>query len=178
MHPRALCLTTALLAALLALPACNKSATPTAPANAPAIAATAATAPPAATPAPPAASPAPLAAAPMAAGSGGERPGKKIRQACAADIAKFCTAGEKPRQCLKPHAAELSPTCQAARSALGGGGKVKMACAAEIAKFCTAGEMPFKCLKPHAAELSQGCQAARAAQKAAHQARMGGQAGE
>jgi Cysteine rich repeat len=51
---------------------------------------------------------------------------KKVRQACAADAAKFCATVEKGkgqmRACLESHAAELSATCKeglAARAANG-----------------------------------------------------------
>jgi|GEM_PF-6538997 len=102
-------LTTAAVASLVILSACNKAANaPTAPAaNAVAPATTAAPALAAAAPATPMATPAP---------TRGRRGGGKVRQACAADIAKFCAAGEKPWKCLKPHESELSQTCQAARA--------------------------------------------------------------
>ncbi len=107
-------MTAAAIASIAMLSACNK------PATAPATPAASASVP-AATVAPPtvptaAAPPTPSTAAsnptPMAAG----RRGGRVRQACAAEIAKFCTAGEKPWKCLKPHKTELSQACQAARA--------------------------------------------------------------
>lgn len=47
-------------------------------------------------------------------GGGGRR--AMLLQACAADIAKFCPGSDKPGKCLKPHKAELSASCQAARA--------------------------------------------------------------
>lgn len=69
---------------------------------------------PSATPAPattpaPAAQPAPVNPAVL-----------KIRQACAADVQKFCATAErgrgKMRACLDSHASELSASCQSARA--------------------------------------------------------------
>jgi hypothetical protein len=155
MHTKTLALTTAVVASLFMISACNKAATPAAPAAAPVATAATATPPPATAAAPPVTTPAPAPmaagrAAPMAAGAGGggmgggrgmggrrgmgggrgmggERPGMKMRQACAADIAKFCTPEQKPFQCLRPHAAALSQGCQTARAEMKAARQARMA---------------------------------------------------
>lgn len=71
---------------------------------------------PSATPAPaPAATPAPAVQSLPADGAIG-----KFRQACAADVQKFCATAEKGRgkmrACLDSHAADLSAPCQTARA--------------------------------------------------------------
>ena len=101
----------------LALAACEKKA---ASAAAPAATTTAA-APVAAAPAPaatPAATASPAPAAGMGKGGAGAMAGlPKLKVACAADIQKFCAgSSEKPGKCLRPHRAELSPTCAQAWS--------------------------------------------------------------
>lgn len=55
--------------------------------------------------------------APAADGDTKEK-AKAMKLACAEEIKKFCTGGEKPGRCLKEHASELSPGCTAAREAL------------------------------------------------------------
>ena len=129
MHSKTLALTTAVAVSLFMISACNKTPA-AAPAAAPVAPAAETTPAPATTVAPPVAAPAPAVAAPapapapMAEGRGGKRGGKgggkagkaALREACAADIAKFCTAGEKPGKCLRPHKDELSQACQTARA--------------------------------------------------------------
>ncbi len=123
MHSNTLYLTTAVVASVLMLSACNKPATaPATPAvNAAAPAATGAFP---ALPAPAAVTPAPASDNTAAGGRGGRRGGKGgkggksgMRAACADDIQKFCTGGGKVNKCLKSHASELSQACAAAREA-------------------------------------------------------------
>ncbi len=97
----------ALVASLLALAACDRSAK--SPANSVADTAPAMTA-----------SPAPMAAtntvmAPTAAPVAPEG-GKKVRLkvACADDIQKFCAGDDKPGKCLRQHQSELSQACSTA----------------------------------------------------------------
>ncbi|MDQ2859460.1 MAG: hypothetical protein M3T55_01770 [Pseudomonadota bacterium] len=108
MHLNTPALTAAAVVSLLILSACNKSA------NVPATPAVA-TAPATTTPATGAPA-APMAANPsaMPAPTAGGRTGGHVRQACAADIAKFCAAGEKPGKCLRAHQSALSQACQTA----------------------------------------------------------------
>jgi hypothetical protein len=96
-----------LVASLLALSACNKSATP---------AANTATAP--VTPAAPAmaTSNTPAMSTPAATPEAGGK-AKSVREACAADRQKFCANADKPFRCMKEHEAELSAPCLAARAA-------------------------------------------------------------
>jgi len=103
MHLNIPALTATAVVSLLILSACNK------PANVPATPAVA-TAPATTVPA------APMAANPnaMPAPTAGGRRGGRLRQACAADIAKFCAAGEKPGKCLRAHQSALSQACQTA----------------------------------------------------------------
>lgn len=119
MHLNSLCLTTAVVASVFMLSACNK------PATAPAVPATNPAAP-AATGAVPAVPAAPVAAAPATTnpavgGRGGRRMGggrggkNGMRAACADDIKKFCTGGGRVGKCLKSHASDLSQACAQAR---------------------------------------------------------------
>lgn len=93
-----------------------------------------------------------------------------VRQACAADFAKFCS-GQTPgtdgaRSCMRDHRADFSQACQSAmqerRAAMMQ--RIKTACAADIAKFCSAGtqadDRPGRCLRDHKDELSPTCKAA------------------
>lgn len=93
-----------------------------------------------------------------------------VRQACAADFAKFC-AGQDPRSetgrtCMRQHHAEFSEGCRTALTARRQERMehIKTACAADIAKFCNAGsqtgDRPGRCLRDHKAELSESCKAA------------------
>ena len=130
MYFNSLCLTTAVVASVLMLSACNRpGAAPATPAVNTAAAPGVAIAP--VGPAPTAAAPAPATAeaAPEPVGKGlgkgmggGKRGGKGggkggLRSACADDIKKFCTGGERVGRCLKSHASELSQACAQAREA-------------------------------------------------------------
>lgn len=88
--------------------------------------------------------------------------------ACKVDVEKFCKdikpGGGRIIQCLKSHAAELSPTCSAAFAEK----KVEVTaaiadCRPDAVKFC-AGIKPgegriLACLKSHEAELTPVCKA-------------------
>jgi hypothetical protein len=90
--------------------------------------------------------------------------------ACKADMEKFC-AGVKPghgaiRDCLKQHAADLSPACKDHIAKVKEHAKemrqeLKAACKADLDQFCkdiTPGEgREFACLHAHNDKLSQGC---------------------
>lgn len=69
----------------------------------------------------PSATPAPAAtSAPAAQSAPVETAVAKFRQACAADVQKFCATAEKGRgkmrACLDSHANDLSASCQSARA--------------------------------------------------------------
>ena len=106
MRINSLKLSLVITASLLALAACDKKADTTAATPAPA----AATVPPAT--APVAATTPTTPPAPAEAGKF-----KAVKEACAADLRKFCAAADKPGRCLKQHEAELTPSCNAARAA-------------------------------------------------------------
>lgn len=88
------------------------------------------------------------------------------RGVCRADIEKFCPnikpGGGAYRDCLKSHAAELSPACQEHLKQV----KAKVAawrqaCKDDVQKFC-ADVAPgrgnvAKCLRQHRNDLSQAC---------------------
>ena len=140
MHPNRLYLTTALVASVFMLSACNKpGAAPAPPAtNAAAVPAVPALPAEVAAPTVPgglAVQPAPATGAEAAPERFGRRMGKgmgrrmggggmaggkgggkgAMRAACAADIQRFCTGGGKVGRCLKTHASELSAACAQAR---------------------------------------------------------------
>ena len=102
-------LTTAVVASLVILSACNK------PANAP-PAPVASAAIPTATPVAPVGANPTAAPAPSGAPMAGGNKGPKLRIVCADDIKKFCSSGEKPGKCLKAHESDLSQACQTARA--------------------------------------------------------------
>ena len=93
-----------------------------------------------------------------------------VRQACAADFAKYC-AGQDPwretgRACMREHRAEFSEPCRTAMDARRKEmmARIRTACGADIAKFCNTGsqtdEGPRRCLRDHKDELSDSCKAA------------------
>jgi len=97
-------------------------------------------------------------------------PSHPVREACAADFAKFC-AGQDPRSdagrtCMRQHHNEFTPACRSAIEARRQErmDRIKTACATDIAKFCNAGsqtdERPGRCLRDHKDQLSETCKAA------------------
>ncbi len=86
---------------------------------------------------------------------------------CRQDVQKFCPdtkpGGGALRDCLKQHAAELSPACQ--EHLKQAKAKVKawrQACEDDVQKFCASvqpgGGNILKCLHQHHDELSKSCQ--------------------
>jgi len=116
MRPHTLKLSLVVALSLVTLAACDKHGKNSEQAAAPdttnVAAATPATTPPT-TPAP-AATPTPA----PAAGGDVKEDAKAMKLACAEEIKKFCTGGEKPGRCLKEHESELSPGCNTARQTL------------------------------------------------------------
>ena len=98
----------------------------------------------------------------------------RFRQACQADIDRFCKDAQPGggfRACLGAHAAELSADCRAqlesagagrGRGGAGRGGRGGMGpCRTDLDEFCQgveAGQGRFRqCLQAHQAELSETC---------------------
>ena len=86
---------------------------------------------------------------------------------CKADVQKFCPdvkpGGGALRACLKEHASELSPACQARiKQAKATVQKWQQACGDDAQKFCPdvkpGGGALLGCLNQHASELSPTCQ--------------------
>ena len=113
MTPR---LSLVLLATLLVLAGCDKSArtAPGSPAPESSVPATGNIASPAA-PVIPETSGVGSAPVPGAGETGGKL--VPVKQACAEDLAKFCPGVDKPFKCLSEHRTELSEVCRANRAA-------------------------------------------------------------
>ncbi len=121
-----------------------------------------------------------------------------LRQNCRSDYQAHCsnvpTGGKAALSCLQENAASLSPSCQKAVSAVGGGGSpsaapapaaqaapmsqreeaavLRQSCGADYRKFChgirPGGGRAVACLKDNGPSLSEGCQHALMTAKAAH----------
>ena len=86
---------------------------------------------------------------------------------CRQDVQKFCPdakpGGGALRDCLKQHAAELSPACQEHLKQVKGKMEAwRQACQDDVQKFCAdvqpGGGNILKCLHQHHDELSKSCQ--------------------
>jgi len=127
--------------------------------------------------------------------------GDAIRQSCRADYQSHCagvpTGGKEALACLQQNAASLSPACQHAVAAVGGGGaaakpsapaaapqaahepgatgdkagQVREACGMDYREHCRGirpgGGRAISCLAEHEASLSPGCQRAMSAMRQA-----------
>ena len=109
-------------------------------------------------------------ATPSQAADAAPTAGHPVREACAADFAKFC-AGQDPwsdtgRACMRQHNSEFSESCRSAIAARRQERmeRIKTACGADIAKFCNGSsqtdDRPGRCLRDHKDELSESCKAA------------------
>ena len=95
-------------------------------------------------------------------------PAGGVRQACAADVEKFCsgTAPAEQRKCLMSNMSNLSQDCGTAlanaRSAMK---TFTQACHADIQQYCgsqAAGPQRRQCITANEAQFSQPCQSAMA----------------
>jgi hypothetical protein len=127
--------------------------------------------------------------------------GDAIRQSCRADYQSHCagvpTGGKEALACLQQNAASLSPACQHAVAAVGGGGaaarpapaaaapqaarepgaarekagQMREACGMDYREHCRGippgGGRAISCLAEHEASLSPGCQRAMSAMRQA-----------
>jgi hypothetical protein len=120
-----------------------------------------------------------------------------IRQSCRADYQSHCagvpTGGKEALACLQQNAASVSPACQHALAAVGGGGaaaksapaqatrepgaarekaeQVREACGMDYREHCRGippgGGRAISCLAEHETSLSPGCQRAMSAMRQA-----------
>lgn len=101
----------------------------------------------------------------------------RIATACHADVASLCPNADSHcdmKQCLREHAAQLSPACsQAIQAIRAQHAAVRSACEAEIGRLCPQADSPRdarQCLRANRDQLSPGCTDAL---HALHEARHG-----
>lgn len=114
-----------------------------------------------------------MAAALGLSAAAGAQPGPAgaMRQACAADVQKFCSgmAPAEQHKCLMSNESNLSQDCGTAlanaRSAMK---EFQQVCRADIQQYCgsqAAGPQRRQCITANAAQFSQPCQTALAARQ-------------
>ena len=95
-----------------------------------------------------------------------------VRQACAADLQKFCsgTAPADQHKCLMTNLSNVSQDCGTAlANARSAAKEFQQACHADIQQYCGSqppGPQRRKCVMDNQAQFSQPCQTALAAQRA------------